>query len=64
MKPCNCDTFKPAATQDVCLDCQHRLGECSHCRLPVWWTDLFQRQGPNGRISELCKDCVTLWVMR
>jgi hypothetical protein len=55
---CRCDTFTPAHTQDVCHECQHRLGECSRCRLPVWWTDLFQVQGTDGRVKELCADCV------
>jgi len=57
---CRCDTFQPAHAQTLCAECAaHRVGECATCRLAMWWTDLFQRQGTNGRVTELCAECVT-----
>lgn len=59
MTTCKCDTFKPASAQTLCAECAaHRVGECAHCYAPVWWTDLFQVQGTDGRITEECPSCV------
>jgi len=59
MKPCNCDPYRPANTQTLCAECAaHRLGVCDGCGIDAWWKDLFQVQGSDGAVTELCAGCV------